>query len=185
MTVDNHREVNRLLAEAKEELARLDLRRAELLEQIAQLRREESSILHSQNASLQPVRPPLITNQSSQSAKIGLFRSLFRGREDVYPRRFESRKTGKNGYQPVCRNEWVSGICEKPKIRCSNCNHREFLPVTDDVIANHLLGTDQRDQSRRDFTIGVYPMLPDETCWFLATDFDKHSWAEDAGAFLQ
>lgn len=86
MAVDNHREVNRLLAEAEEELARLDLRRAELLEQIAQLRREESSILHSQNASLQPARLPLITNQSSQSAKIALFRSLFRGREDVYPR---------------------------------------------------------------------------------------------------
>jgi len=50
---------------------------------------------------------------STPEDKIALFRSLFRGREDVYPRRFESRKTGKTGYSPVCANEWVKGICRK------------------------------------------------------------------------
>ena len=128
---------------------------------------------------------PTVTNQSSQEEKIALFRSLFRGREDVYPRRFESMKTGKKGYQPVCRNEWISGICEKPKIRCEDCGHREFLPITDVVVRNHLQGLDPQDKSGRDFTIGVYPMLPDETCWFLAVDFDKASWQEDARAFLE
>ena len=64
--------------------------------------------------------------------------SLFRGREDVYPRRFESRKTGKTGYQPVCANEWVRGVCEKPRIKCSDCRHQRFFAVTDDAIRWHL-----------------------------------------------
>lgn len=90
-----------------------------------------------------PVRLPALqqagVNQHSPAeAKIALFRSLFHGREGVYPRRFESRKTGKAGYSPVCGNEWVQGICEKPRIKCSECPHQRFLPVTDDVIRWHL-----------------------------------------------
>src|SRR6266511_496907 len=84
--------------------------------------------------------------RSPPSVKIALFRSLFRGREDAYPRRFESRKTGKVGYQPVCGNEWVRGICEKPKIKCSDCPHQRFLPITDEVIRWHLSGEDSRGQ---------------------------------------
>ncbi len=63
----------------------------------------------------------LVHQLSSSEAKIALFRSLFRGRDDVYPRRFESRKTGKSGYAPACSNEWVRGICEKPHIKCAEC----------------------------------------------------------------
>jgi superfamily II DNA or RNA helicase len=126
-----------------------------------------------------------VTNQSSPEAKIALFHSLFRGREDVYARRFESRRTGKTGYQPVCRNEWVSGICKKPRARCEDCAHRAFPAITDEVVRNHLLGMDSQDRSRRDFTMGLYPMLLDETCWFLAVDLDKASWQEDAKAFWE
>jgi superfamily II DNA or RNA helicase/very-short-patch-repair endonuclease len=125
---------------------------------------------------------PLITNTSSPAEKIALFRSLFRGREDVYPRRFESRKTGKAGYAPACANEWVRGVCEKPKIKCADCPHRRFLPVTDEVVRWHLSG---RDDFGRDFVMGVYPMLLDETCLFLAVDFDKENWQADAGAFVE
>lgn len=107
---------------------------------------------------------------STQEAKVALFHSLFRGREDVYARRFESLKTGKKGYQPVCRNEWVSGICEKPRTRCDDCRFREYLPVTDNVVRNQLLGLDPQDRPGRDFTRGAYAMLPDETCCFLAAD---------------
>ena len=89
---------------------------------------------------------------SSSKAKIALFRSLFRGRDDVYPRRFESRKTGKSGYAPACANEWVRGICEKPRIKCAECPNRRFLPVTDDVIRWHLSGHDADGQS---FVAGV------------------------------
>jgi len=83
-----------------------------------------------------------LTHFSPTEAKVALFRSLFRGRDDVYPRRFESRKTGKSGYSPVCANEWVRGICEKPRIRCAECQHRKFLPITEDVIRRHLSGQD-------------------------------------------
>ncbi len=126
--------------------------------------------------------PVVVNQQSSAEVKIRLFRSLFRGREDVYPRRFESRKTGKSGYAPACSNEWVRGICEKPKIKCAECQHRRFLPVTDDVIRWHLSG---EDEHREPFVAGVYPLCLDECCHFLAADFDKANWQEDAAAFLQ
>jgi superfamily II DNA or RNA helicase len=178
-------EIDRLIAEAKAELAELESHRSELLTRLAELQKEKA-------AQFQPIEmlslnsnQPFVTNQSPQEEKIALFRNLFRGREDVYPRRFESLKTGKKGYQPVCRNEWVRGICEKPRIRCEDCGQREFLPVTDRVIRNHLQGFDPQDRSGRDFTIGVYPVLLDETCWFLAVDFDKESWQDDARAFLE
>ena len=123
-----------------------------------------------------------ISNTSPPAAKIEFFRSLFRGRADVYPRRFESRKTGRAGYSPVCANEWVRGLCEKPRIKCPVCPHRRLLPVTDEVIRWHLSG---KDDLGRDFVMGVYPMLQDESCFFLAADFDQDTWQEDAGAFLE
>lgn len=123
-----------------------------------------------------------VTHTSPVEAKIALFRSLFRGRVDVYPRRFESRKTGRSGYAPACANEWVRGICEKPRIKCADCQHRRFLAVTDDVIRWHLSGHDDAGQP---FVAGVYPLLQDEMCWFLAIDFDKADWQDDATAFLE
>ena len=133
---------------------------------------------------IQPHGPDLGVGRSDivAEAKIALFRSLFRGREDVYPRRFESRKTGKSGYAPACANEWVRGVCEKPRIKCAECPNRRFLPVTDDVIRWHLSG---RDADGQPFVAGVYPLLLDETCFFLAVDFDKAGWQDDAAAFLE
>jgi len=129
-----------------------------------------------------PVALSTIDQRSSVSTKVGLFRSLFRGREDVYARRFESRRTGKSGYAPACANEWVRGICEKPRIKCAVCPNRRFLPVTDDVVRWHLQG---RDDSGQAFVAGVYPLLLDERCFFLAADFDKAGWQEDARVFLE
>jgi hypothetical protein len=83
-----------------------------------------------------------VDQTSSSEAKIALFRSLFRGRDDVYPRRFESRKTGKAGYAPACANEWARGICDKPRIKCADCRRPRFLRVTDQVIRRHLSGQD-------------------------------------------
>ena len=119
---------------------------------------------------------------SPVAEKVALFRSLFRGREDVFPRRFESRKTGRCGYAPACGNEWVKGICEKPRIKCANCPHRAFLPVTDEVIRQHLSGKDTTGQK---FVAGVYPMFADESCYFLAIDFDKESWQDDVLAVME
>ena len=125
---------------------------------------------------------PNIDNHSPAEAKIALFRSLFRGREDVYPRRFESRKTGRCGYSPACANEWVRGVCDKPKVKCADCANRQFLPVTDDTVRWHLTGV---DASGKPFVMGVYPMLLDESCHFLAVDFDGDAWREDALAYLK
>ena len=123
-----------------------------------------------------------VTAQSPPSAKIALFRSFFRGREEVYAGRFERRKTGHAGYQPACGNEWVRGICDKPRIKCSDCHHQRWLPVTDKVVRWHLSGEDSR---RQPFVMGIYPMLLDEKCWFLAADFDRADWQQDALAFLE
>lgn len=114
-------------------------------------------------------------NQLNDQTKVELFRSLFRGREDVYAVRWEGRN-GSHGYVPACKNERLPGICIKPKVKCQECSNRELLPLTDQVIIDHLKGK---------HTIGVYPLLQDETCWFLAVDFDKKTWQDDAVAFIE
>lgn len=125
--------------------------------------------------------PGQITKSSPTSEKIALFRSLFRGRDDVYPHRWESLSTGKVGYAPACRNEWVRGVCAKPQVKCGECYNQAFVPVSDDVIRSHL--TDMGPGKSANLTAGVYPLLPDETCWFIAADFDKKSWMQDTAAF--
>lgn len=125
---------------------------------------------------------PAVNKCSPPDAKIHLFRSLFRGRNDVYPLRFESRKTGRSGYQPACANEWVRGVCEKPRIKCFDCPNRRFLTITDDVIRWHLTGS---NDSGHNFVMGIYPMLLDESCYLLAVDFDRESWQDDARALAE
>ncbi len=67
-------------------------------------------------------------------------------------------------------------------MKCAVCPQRRFLPVSDEAIRWHLEG---RDDAGRDFVMGAYPMLQDETCFFLAADFDKSHWQDDAAAFLE
>ncbi|MGL6161959.1 TOTE conflict system archaeo-eukaryotic primase domain-containing protein [Microbulbifer sp.] len=130
--------------------------------------------LVAEQAATPPQRIPATTHFTT-GEKIALFRRLFRGRTDVYPLRWESAK-GKSGYSPACGNEWKPGICHKPKIKCGDCSQRLLLPVTDQVIYDHLAGKQ---------TVGIYPLLADESCYFLAADFDKADWREDARAFMQ
>jgi superfamily II DNA or RNA helicase len=118
----------------------------------------------SEMETLSSETPPLAADE-----KIRLFRSLFRGREDIYAVRWEG-KNGKAGYSPAhIRRGWFASKAEARA-------NREFLPLTDAVIRDHLSGK---------LTAGVYPLLKDETCWFLAADFDKTTWQEDTTAFLQ
>ena len=128
---------------------------------------------------------PTVTAPSSSTEKVALFRRLFAGRPDVFPVRWENRKTAKSGYAPACFNEWIRGICGKPQVKCGECPHQAFITVTDDIIEKHLRGGDGARPSGGDFVAGVYPLLPDETCWFLAADFDEESWAADALAMLE
>ena len=153
----------------QERLRQLESERAKLEGRLAELLTTSSS---------EPDRPHtkgVVTNYSEASEKIALFRSLFLGREDVFPRRWQNARTGKAGYAPACGNEWISGICGKPKVKCGVCPNQDFLSITDEVVDGHLRGRQ---------TIGVYPMLTDGTCWFLAADFDKQTWQRDAEAFL-
>ena len=108
--------------------------------------------------------------------KLRLFRDLFRGREDVYPKYWENLAKEKKGYSPACANEWKQGVCDKKRVKCGACPNQAFIPVSDQVILDHFKGR---------HIIGVYPMLEDETCWFLAADFDGTSWKEDAAAFVE
>jgi len=72
--------------------------------------------------------------------KVTLFRRLFKGRDDVYALRWQS-KEGKSGYSPACANEWKAGVCIKPNGKCSACAHRSLLLLTDQVIFDHCAGT--------------------------------------------
>ena len=177
-------DIEQKISEIEAELANLDDHRAQLLDELTRLRQQ---LLQKDSPAqlLLNIQEITVNNHSSQEEKIRLFRSFFRGREDVFPRRFENSKTGKSGYSPVCRNEWQAGICQKPKVACQECNFRAFTQVNDEIIRNHLMGIDPNERSGRDFTLGVYPLLADESCWFLAADFDKSTWTEDAKAFLE
>lgn len=154
----------------KRRIDSLDAERRDLLGRLSTLEREHQ---HQQRQTLQ---------QFSSQEKIHIFRQLFRGREDVFPKRWDNRKTGRSGYSPACSNEWVRGICEKPRIKCTECPNQAFIKVSDDIIRQHLTG---KDVQSNDATVGVYPLLPDETCWFLAADFDKENWQKDIAAFIK
>lgn len=126
-----------------------------------------------QRSLAEPVAPQSEASRLSTDEKVALFRRLFQGRTDVYPVRWQS-KAGKSGYSPACANEWRPGICEKPRIKCSDCGRRLLIPLSDQIIYDHLAGR---------HTIGVYPLLADDTCHFLAVDFDDADWREDSLAF--
>jgi superfamily II DNA or RNA helicase len=111
----------------------------------------------------------VVTSKSSPDEKVKLFRILFRGREDVYAARWEGR-SGKTGYSPAHRKIWSNSFQKRPD------EPKEYFPLTDQVIHDHLTGK---------LTAGVYPLLSNETCWFLAADFDKTTWQDDVRAFLQ
>ena len=116
--------------------------------------------------------------RSTPEEKIRLFRSLFRGREDVFARRWYSVQKGKGGYAPVCANEWRYGVCIKPKGKCSTCENRVLVPLDDAIIYKHLSGKDVNGQD----VVGLYPIMVDDTCYFLAIDFDDGAWQENVSA---
>ena len=171
-------EILRELASDTAALADLERARDKLQARIAALRTE----LAATGAPTVNVAAP--TNSASGTAspqtpaeKVKLFLSLFRGRTDVFPIRFVSKKTGRAGYAPACSNKWLPEICLlKSGGKCSDCTNQSFIPVDGQLIVEHLQGR---------HVMGVYPLLEDETCWFLAVDFDKLSWQEDVTAFSE
>ena len=128
------------------------------------------------------VSVPTIT--LSIDERIRLFQSLFKGREDVFARRWFSKTTGKSGYQPVCINEWKQGICDKKKYRCAICPNRNFAPLTTQDMYRHLEGKDEYCCD----VVGLYAIMQDNNCAFLCADFDdkncKYGYKEDVLAYV-
>jgi len=163
----------------QERLRQLEQERAAIEAELAEIPADGVREISSPPSTALPARQD---KAFDNRAKIDLFRSLFRGRTDIFPLRWENLKTGKSGYAPACANEWKRGLCEKPRIKCSACPSQAFLAATDQVIAHHLRGQGPNGAA---FVAGVYPVLPDDTCWFLAADFDEAEWRRDVEAFAQ
>lgn len=128
------------------------------------------------------VSVPTIT--LSIDERLRLFQSLFKGREDVFARRWFSKTTGKSGYQPVCINEWKQGICDKKRYRCAICPNRNFAPLTSQDMYRHLEGKDEYCCD----VVGLYAIMQDNNCAFLCADFDdkncKYGYKEDVLAYV-
>lgn len=173
-------EIAHEIASIQQRLRALDAERHDLESALISLERKLTPARRSDETPL--FVDASVTNSSPATEKVALFRRLFAGRADVFPVRWENRKTDRSGYAPACANEWVKGLCGKPTVKCGDCPHQAFIPTSDGVIERHLRGAE--GSRAGDFVAGVYPLLQDETCWFLATDFDKESWADDARALL-
>lgn len=113
--------------------------------------------------------------QLTPDQKTELFRRLFRGRQDVHAVRWQG-SGGRSGYAVACENEWVPGTCQKPRIKCGECPHRKFKPLDFNAVYDHLSGK---------HVAGLYPLLPDSSCYLLAVDFDKEDWRADVRALAQ
>jgi len=163
------------IARDQAKLAQIERSRDEVRAKIESLRSE----LAAGPATTDLPSPPTVAARcdvpNTPSGKVQLFRSLFRGRTDIFPTRFVSKKTGNPGYAPACSNKFEPGLCMlKTGGKCTDCANQAFVSVDDQVVTDHLRGK---------HVMGVYPLLENETCWFLAVDFDKSSWREDVAAF--
>ena len=150
--------------ELKAELAALNMRRAGVVERLAALSEKR---LYSCAAASDDGGPSV---GWSAERKVELFRSLFRGRDDVFAVRWENVSTRRSGYAPRCANEWKRGVCEKPRVRCGACPNQAFTVLGTGEVLGHLQGRQ---------VVGIYPLLVDETCWLLAIDLDGASWPDD------
>jgi len=122
-----------------------------------------------QGASPAESSSPLNAN-ANPAEKIRLFMSLFKGRDDVHAKRWESKDGTKSGYSPVCRNEWKRDLCRKPRLKCALCEHRSYAPFDEKAVDAHLRGN---------LVAGIYSLCLDEKCHFLSIDFDKDGWQSD------
>ena len=153
---------------------------------------KENEFLHKEVDRLQtllnskdiPMTQPIMKQHLSLEEKVSVFRNLFKGREDVFARRWHSRTSGKSGYQPVCRNEWDRQLCDKKKYKCAECPNRLFKPLEYEDIYRHLEG---KTQDGKD-VIGAYAILADNNCNFLCADFDdkscEHGYKKDVLAYV-
>ena len=146
----------------KAKVALLETEKKHLIQKLADLEKKKSEAPY--NILSSRINTPIVVFAESSAdfpieQKIQLLRNAFRGREDVHARYWISKKTGKKGYSPVCKNEWIRNICKKPAIKCSACPSREFSPLTDDVIEKHLEGM---------CSVGIYPYVTGRNLLFFS-----------------
>ncbi len=162
----------------EQRLKQLEAERTEVLHAIKEVKRTDGweTVPTQVNESALLGRPLRDATPITPDEQIDVFLQLFRCRESVYPKRWENAKSGKSGYAPDCRNEWVKPLCQKPTIRCTDCGHQAFLPLNEDAVRAHIQGQ---------LTIGTYAIDADDSCVFLACDFDGGGWKEDVRAYRE
>lgn len=157
---------SRRLAEIERNLTRLE---NEMISLRAEKARLGSAISHSQTSNSKP-------SPSNSTEKIELFLRLFRCRESAYPVLWENISKGTKGYSPACTNEWVRGVCDKPRTKCSECPNQAFPPLDATAVEQHLLGRQ---------ILGTYAIRENDTCTFLACDFDGNGWTDDVLSYVE
>jgi superfamily II DNA or RNA helicase len=162
------RDLDAEIAQAKERIAELDRLRDDAAAHLRDLHR-----LHAPRAVEAQANNG---GERSPASKARLFRDLFSGREDVFALRWENRVRGRAGYAPRCEHEWKPGVCGKPKVRCGACSNQAFVALDDRELLAHLQGHQ---------VVGIYPLLPNDTCRLLAIDLDGSSWQSDARAIRE
>ncbi|WP_018404697.1 TOTE conflict system archaeo-eukaryotic primase domain-containing protein [Marinobacter gelidimuriae] len=150
-----------------EELAAIELK-------LSEIEKKKAALLSRKKELHQAARRSTLSHLTP-AQKVELFRTLFRGRQDIYAIRWQG-SGGRSGYAVACENEWAPGICQKPKIKCGECPHRKFKPLDFNAVYDHLSGK---------HTAGLYPLLPDSSCYLLAVDFDKDDWRADVRALAE
>lgn len=106
--------------------------------------------------------------------QLNLYMSLFRGRNDIYARRWE--KYEKSGYTPAYRFDWNEYLRHKARGgNFQNFDNKEKIPLTKDVVKKHLIGA---------YFIGIYPLLEDNSSYFIVVDFDGKDWDKDSKKFM-
>ena len=161
------------LIHLQDRLKKLDQERAGILDQISKIHSKKSEANVSTCDNLHDLHINKAVDSHSSQEKRNIFLGLFRCRKDVYPKLWENIAQNKKGYSPVCKNEWIDGICpkkKKVKIKCGECTAHAFLPLDELAIKSHLQGTN---------TIGTYAIRDDDSCIFLACDFDGDGWKDD------
>lgn len=109
---------------------------------------------------------------SSREYSVKIFMNYFKGRNDVYPYlSIDKNNPNIKYYIPACANEWKNGVCNKTKgKKCKNCQYRDNKPISKETIYKHMYGN---------YPIGIYPLLENDTCFFLSLDFDDKDSKKD------
>lgn len=106
-----------------------NLSKKELVQIIEKLKKENNKLKEKIYGKIEKTKIEVATKDISNEEKVKIFREVFKGRTDLYAKRWTSSKTGKSGYSPVCKNEFNTYKCDKPRVKCRECPYRELLPV--------------------------------------------------------